>query len=77
MPSMKNEPWAKLTMRMTPKISDSPADTRNSDDAEASPLSNWTSRPEKLMRNSPGDAVAGRGQCQSAARNFRTSSAGG
>src|SRR3990167_9313551 len=49
MPTMKNEPCAKLTMRVTPKISDSPAATRNNDDAPARPLSNWTTKPEKLM----------------------------
>jgi hypothetical protein len=38
---MYSEPWAKLTMRVTPKMIDSPAATRNSDDAEARPLRNW------------------------------------
>jgi len=37
-PSMKNEPCAKLTMRLTPKISDKPAATKNKDEAEANPL---------------------------------------
>jgi hypothetical protein len=37
-------------MRVTPKISDSPADTRNSDDALASPLSNWPKAGEASMR---------------------------
>jgi hypothetical protein len=37
-PSIINEPCAKLTTRVTPKISDSPAATRNSDDAPARPL---------------------------------------
>jgi len=36
-------------MRVTPKISDSPAATKNSDDAPARPLSSWTSRLEKVM----------------------------
>ena len=36
-------------MRVTPKISDSPAATRNSDDAPASPLRSWTTKPEKLI----------------------------
>jgi hypothetical protein len=40
MPTMKNEPWAKLTMRVTPKINDKPAATRKSEDAPANPLSN-------------------------------------
>src|SRR2546426_5394916 len=48
---MKNEPCAKLTIRVTPKISDSPAATRNSDDAPARPLSSCTTKPEKLMNN--------------------------
>jgi hypothetical protein len=51
-PSMKNDPWAKLMVRVTPKISDSPTDTRNSDDALASPFSNWASRPDALMPSS-------------------------
>src|SRR5687768_850850 len=40
MPSMNSEPCAKLTMRLTPKISDSPAATRNSELAPASPFRN-------------------------------------
>ena len=40
MPSMYSEPCAKLTMRLTPKISDSPAATRNSELAPASPFRN-------------------------------------
>src|ERR1700704_998596 len=50
MPSRKNEPWAKLTMRVTPKISDKPADTRNSDEAPARPLRSWTSSAEAVTR---------------------------
>jgi len=34
---MVNEPWAKLTIRVTPKISDSPEATRNSTDPAARP----------------------------------------
>jgi len=37
-PSIINDPCAKLTTRVTPKISESPAATRNSDDAPARPL---------------------------------------
>src|SRR5574337_1236118 len=48
-PTMKNEPCAKLTIRVTPKISDRPAATRNSDDAAAGPVMNLTSKPQKLM----------------------------
>src|SRR5688500_7201438 len=40
MPSMYSEPWARLTMRLTPKMSDSPAATRNSELAPASPFRN-------------------------------------
>src|SRR6185503_2999412 len=40
MPSMYSEPCAKLTMPLTPKISDSPDATRNSELAAASPLRN-------------------------------------
>ena len=36
---MHRLPWAKFTTRVTPKITVSPADTRNSDDADASPVS--------------------------------------
>src|SRR5574337_1781629 len=39
---MKNEPCAKLTIRVTPKISVRPAATRNSDAADARPFSSWT-----------------------------------
>src|SRR4051812_10897587 len=46
---MKNEPCAKLTMCVTPKISDRPAATRNRYDASANPLSSWTRRPERFM----------------------------
>src|SRR5258705_2553474 len=49
MPSMKNEPCAKLTMRVTPKISDRPAATRNSDEAPARPLRSWTMKAERVM----------------------------
>src|ERR1051326_4635864 len=40
MPSMYSEPWAKLTMRLTPKMSDSPAARRKSELAPASPFRN-------------------------------------
>ena len=43
-PSMKNDPCAKLTMRVTPKISVRPTAIRNSDDADARPFSSWTAR---------------------------------
>src|SRR3954468_601328 len=46
-------------MRVTPKISDRPAPTRNSDDAPASPLSNWTTKPETSI-GGPWCACAGR-----------------
>ena len=35
---MNSEPCAKLTIRVTPKMMDRPAATRNSDDALASPV---------------------------------------
>jgi hypothetical protein len=54
-------------MRVTPKISDSPADTRNSDDAPASPLSSWPAGWRSFH------ALSARHQ--SAARSFLTSSA--
>ena len=43
-PSMYSEPCAKLTMRVTPKISVRPAATRNSADATARPLRSWTTK---------------------------------
>jgi len=45
----EKDPWEKLTMRDTPKIRDSPAATRNNDDACARPLSSWTINPEKSI----------------------------
>ena len=39
---MHRLPWLKLTTRVTPKITVSPAATRNSADAPASPVSSWT-----------------------------------
>src|SRR5258705_5953334 len=36
-------------MRVTAKISDSPAPTRNSDDAPARPFSSWTTKPEGFI----------------------------
>src|SRR4029450_12897435 len=38
---MYSEPCAKLTTRVTPKISVSPAETRHSAEADASPLRSW------------------------------------
>src|SRR5215472_19204871 len=45
---MYSEPCAKLTMRVTPKMSDNPAATRNSEDALARPLTNWMRRAERV-----------------------------
>src|SRR3954467_5669490 len=41
-PSMYSEPCAMLTMRVTPKMSDRPADRKNSDEAFARPLRAWS-----------------------------------
>ena len=49
-PSMYSEPCAKLTTRVTPKISVRPAATRNSDDAPARPLRSWARREAKDTR---------------------------
>src|SRR3954463_757695 len=46
-------------MRVTPKMSDRPAPTRNSDEAPASPLSSWTTKPDKSME---GAACRGSGR---------------
>src|SRR3989442_1053020 len=40
-PSMKYEPWARLTIRMMPKISDSPAASRKSRAPYDTPLKAW------------------------------------
>ena len=61
---MYSEPWAKLTTRVTPKITVSPAATRNSEEAPASPV-----------RSLDDDGIhAG---AQAAGRSFRTSASGG
>ena len=39
---MNSEPWAKLTTRVTPKMTVRPAATRKSEEALASPLRAWT-----------------------------------
>src|SRR5436190_22107091 len=48
-------------MRVTPKISDSPAPTRNNDEAPASPLSSWTTNPEISMGRPCLRSCSGRG----------------
>src|SRR5829696_7536813 len=50
MPSMKSEPCAKLTMRLTPKISDNPAATRKSELAPARPFSSCSRTAAPLKR---------------------------
>src|SRR5215471_5332820 len=54
---MYSEPCAKLTMRVTPKMSDNPAATRNSEDALARPLTNWMRRAERVRASLLGGAV--------------------
>src|SRR5262252_507749 len=49
---MYSAPCAKFTMRVTPKMSDNPAATRNSVEALASPLRNWMSSEDMLLRRS-------------------------
>src|SRR5262245_61255748 len=49
---MVSEPCAKFTMRVTPKMSDSPAATRNSVEALASPFRNWMTIEDMLLRGS-------------------------
>src|SRR5690348_11500071 len=51
---MYSEPCAKLTIRVTPKISDRPADTRNSDEAAASPFRSWMTKEAKVTPRSVG-----------------------
>src|SRR6185436_410770 len=65
MPSMYSEPCAKLTMRLTPKIKDSPDATRNSELAAASPLRNCRRRaaalnPAVLLLPPRADVLVGR-----------------
>src|SRR2546422_972026 len=55
-PSMYSEPCAKLTMRVTPKISVKPAATRNSADADARPFRSWIVKLLSVTR----DALLGR-----------------
>src|SRR6185295_3152523 len=66
-PSIASEPCAKLTTRVTPKISVRPAATRKRLDADASPFSSWTASeaavtrfPSSLGRSEPADGVVGR-----------------
>src|SRR5215475_14475209 len=40
-------------MRVTPKISDRPADTRNNDDAAASPFKSWMTTEGRFTRQLP------------------------
>jgi hypothetical protein len=49
MPSRKKEPCAKLTIRVTPKIRESPAETKNKDEALAKPLRSCIAKLEKSM----------------------------
>src|SRR5262245_31726056 len=46
-----------LMMRVTPKMSDRPAPTRNRLDAAASPLSAWNRRASRLIGPEPGRAA--------------------
>src|SRR4030095_8539176 len=55
---MWSEPCAKLTIRVTPKISDRPADTRNSDAAAASPFRSWMMMEAKVTSGHEGDRNA-------------------
>ena len=51
-------------MRVTPKINDNPAATKNNDDAPAKPFNSWTTKPEKLIpipQNKQALSVAGVG----------------
>jgi len=70
-PSMNSEPCAKLTTRVTPKISVSPAATRNSAEAEARPFRNWRN---KDARDTLAMIRGRRHFAQSAGRIRRTSS---
>ena len=49
-PSMYSEPCAKLTTRVTPKISVRPAATRNSADAPARPFRSWAKKEARDTR---------------------------
>src|SRR6266545_5311237 len=50
---MKSEPWARLMMPMTPKISVSPLAMRKSSRPYCTPLRSCASRPGKSMRCCP------------------------
>src|SRR5690242_12671708 len=49
MPSMYSEPCAKFTIRVTPKMSDRPAATRNRVEALASPFRSWMTNEDTLL----------------------------
>ena len=51
---MYSEPWAKFTIRVTPKTIVSPLAMMNSDEALASPVSIWTTTKERSIRRQPG-----------------------
>src|SRR5215475_1971284 len=69
MPSMYSEPCAKFTIRVTPKISDSPTATRNSVDALASPFRNWM-RAEATAQGRTGASQRPRGNPRARTRLF-------
>src|SRR4051794_14012504 len=50
---MKKEPWAKFTMRVTPKTMVRPQAVMNSDEALASPFSAWMRRKAGSVISSP------------------------
>ena len=54
---MYSEPWAKFTIRVTPKTIVSPLAMMNSDEALASPVSIWTTTKERSIRRHPGRAA--------------------
>src|SRR5215213_8536697 len=54
---MYSEPWAKFTIRVTPKTIVSPLAMMNSDEALASPVSIWTTTKERSIRRQPGRAA--------------------
>src|SRR5215217_5438649 len=50
---MYSEPWAKFTIRVTPKTIVSPLAMMNSDEALARPVSIWTTTKERSIRRHP------------------------
>ena len=70
------EPCAKLTIRVTPKISDRPTAIRKRVDAPASPFKSWTPR-EAIMQGRSGPVRGAAEATYCAGRSLATTASGG